>query len=106
MDWTLPTDQVLAKVSPDPNAAGSSLKKGESHQGPDRSEGAGRPEPADVQPAARGREPVRCCKLISSAIPRQPVPAAGHENFGRGTVAECGETLSAVERLISKDIGI
>ena len=46
------------------------------------------------------------CKLISSAIPRQPVPAAGHENFGRGTVAQCGETFSAVERLISKDIGI
>jgi hypothetical protein len=27
MDWALPTDQVLAKVSPDPNAAGSSIKK-------------------------------------------------------------------------------
>src|SRR3984893_4485005 len=89
----LPTDQVLAKVSPDPNAAGSSIKKGESHQGPGRSEGAGRPSRL-MQPAVRGREPGRCCKLILSAVPCQPVPAAGHENFGRGTVAQCGETFS------------
>jgi hypothetical protein len=105
MDWAPPTDEMLAKMSPDPNAAGSSTKKGESRQGPDRLEGAGRPSRL-MQPAARGCETGRCCKLILSAIPRQPVPAAGHENFGRGTVAQCGETFSAVERLISKDIGI
>jgi hypothetical protein len=59
MDWALPTDQVLAKVSPDPNAAGSSIKKGESHQGPDRSQGAERPSRL-MQPGARGRETGRC----------------------------------------------
>jgi hypothetical protein len=36
--------------------------------------GDGRPSRL-IQPAAGGREPGRCCKLIVSAIPRQPVPA-------------------------------
>lgn len=58
-----------------------------------------------MQPAARGRE---TADLASSLRQRSHANLClrWSRKFGRVLVAQRGETLSAVERLIFKDIGI
>ena len=79
MDWALPTDEVLTKMSPDPTAAGSSIKKGESDQKPDRSEGGGRPSQL-MQPAAPRARTRSMLQTHSVSDPKPTRACAGNEN--------------------------